>query len=74
MVAELAQVFPKLGTGPSSTDGGDPAAWDPSRLAALVARRPEWRRLGLGTGAAALATALFTAYSYLLGLPTVTDW
>jgi hypothetical protein len=42
-------------------------------LAALVARRPEWRRLGLGTGAAALATALFTAYSYLLGLPTVTD-
>ena len=42
-------------------------------LAALVARRPEWKRLGLGTGAAALATALFTAYSYLLGLPTVTD-
>ena len=27
-------------------------------LAALVARRPEWKRLGLGTGAAALATAL----------------
>lgn len=42
-------------------------------VAALVARRPEWRRLGLGTGAAALATALFTAYSYVLGLPTVTD-
>ena len=42
-------------------------------LAALVLRRPEWRRLGLGTGAAALATGLFTAYSYLLGLPTVTD-
>jgi hypothetical protein len=42
-------------------------------LAALAARRPEWKRLGLGTGAAALATALFTAYSYLLGLPTVTD-
>jgi len=42
-------------------------------LAALVARRPEWRRFGLGTAAAALATALFTAYSYVLGLPTVTD-
>ena len=42
-------------------------------LAALVAHRPEWRRLALGTGAAALATALFTAYSYLLGLPTVAD-
>ena len=42
-------------------------------LAALVARRPEWKRLSLGTGAAGLATALFTAYSYLLGLPTVTD-
>jgi hypothetical protein len=42
-------------------------------LAALVARRPEWKRLGVGTGAAALAAALFTAYSYLLGLPTVTD-
>jgi len=42
-------------------------------LAALAARRPEWRRLGLGTGVAAFATVLFTAYSYLLGLPTVTD-
>ena len=42
-------------------------------LAALAARRTEWRRLGLAAGAAALATALFTAYSYLLELPTVTD-
>jgi hypothetical protein len=41
--------------------------------AALVARRPEWRRLALGAGAAAVAVAAFTGYSYLFGLPTVTD-
>ena len=42
-------------------------------LAAILARRTEWRRLGLAAGAAGVATALFTAYSYLLELPTVTD-
>jgi hypothetical protein len=42
-------------------------------VAALLARRPEWRRLALGAGAAAVAVALFGAYSYLLELPTVTD-
>ena len=50
-----------------------PLVFGSCALAGLLARRPEWKRLGLGTGAAALATALFTAYSYLFGLPTVTD-
>jgi len=42
-------------------------------VVALVARRPAWKRLALGTGATAIPTAIFTAYSYLLGLPTLND-
>ncbi len=42
-------------------------------VVALVARRPAWKRLALGTGAATIPTAIFTAYSYLLGLPTLND-
>lgn len=50
-----------------------PATIGVALTAAIIARAPEWRRLALAVGAASVGVALFAAYSYLFGLPTLTD-
>lgn len=50
-----------------------PGAIGVTLVAAILARAPAWRRLALALGAASIGVVLFAGYSYLFGLPTLTD-